>query len=139
MQIRAILIMPHNYLFRITVLVFVFRCSFDTFWCVIYKQDPTLSFILLLLRSNRNSFSTHRPYELDESCALFGNAHFDVLKKTVLYIHNYLEGPNHESVNVIVDSYLQRNDHNILVLDWSQLSNGNYLIDAVPNAKQVLL
>lgn len=131
--------MPHNYLFRITVLVFVFRCSFDTFWCVIYKQDPTLSFILLLLRSNRNSFSTHRPYELDESCALFGNTHFDVLKKTVLYIHNYLEGPNHESVNVIVDSYLQRNDHNILVLDWSQLSNGNYLIDAVPNAKQVLL
>lgn len=81
-----------------------------------------MSFILLLLRSNRNSFSTQRPYELDESCALFGNAHFDVLKKTVLYIHNYLEGPNHESVNVIVDSYLQRNDHNILVLDWFQIS-----------------
>lgn len=128
---------PHNHIFRIAVLVFVFRCSFGAFWCLIYKQDLTLSFILL--RSNRNSFSTHRPYELDESCALFGNSHFDVLKKTVFYIHNYLEGPNHESVNVIVDSYLQRNDHNILVLDWSQLSNGNYLIDAVPNAKQVLL
>lgn len=78
-----------------------------------------------------------RSYELDESCAIFGNAHFDVLKKTVFYIHGYQEGPNDESVNVIVDSYLQRNDHNILVLDWSQLANGNYLIDAVPNAKQV--
>lgn len=89
--------------------------------------------------SDRNLFSMQRPYELDESCAMFGNAHFDVLKKTVLYIHGYQEGPNEESVNVIVDSYLQRNDHNILVLDWSQLANGNYLIDAVPNAKQVFL
>lgn len=49
-----------------------------------------------------------------------------------------MEGPSHESVKVIVDSYLQRNDYNVLVLDWSQLANGNYLIDAVPNAKQVL-
>lgn len=79
-----------------------------------------------------------RSYELDESCAMFGNTNFDALKKTVLYIHGYLEGPEHESVRVIVDAYLQRNDHNILVLDWSQLANGKYLIDVVPNAKQVL-
>lgn len=43
----------------------------------------------------------------------------------------------HESVNVIVDAYLQRNDHNVLALEWSELAAGNYLIDAVPNAKQV--
>lgn len=69
---------------------------------------------------------------------MFGNDHFDILKKTVLYIHGYLEGPDHESVNTIVDAYLERNDHNVLVLNWSQLANGNYFIDAVPNAKQVL-
>lgn len=86
---------------------------------------------------HRNSFSTWRAYELGESCALFGNAHFDILKKTVLYIPGYLEGPKHESVNVIVNAYLQRNDHNVLVLDWSELAKGNYLIEAVPNAKQV--
>lgn len=84
-----------------------------------------------------NSFSTWRAYELGESCALFGNASFDILKKTVLYIPGYLEGPKHESVNVIVNAYLQRNDHNVLVLDWSELAKGNYLIDAVPNAKQL--
>lgn len=104
---------------------------------IIYKTR--FYFVFHFFVRHRNSFATQRPYELDESCAMFGNAHFDVLKKTVFYIHGYLEGPNHESVNIIVDSYLQRNDHNILVLDWSQLSNGNYLIDAVPNAKQVLL
>lgn len=79
-----------------------------------------------------------RSYELDESCAMFGNSNFDILKKTVLYIHGYLEGPEHESVNAIVDAYLRRNEHNVLVIDWSQLAIGNYLIDAVPNAKQVL-
>ncbi|XP_031626943.1 lipase member I-like [Contarinia nasturtii] len=84
-----------------------------------------------------NSFSTQRTYELDESCAMFGNAQFDVLRKTVLYIHSYLEGPEHESVNTIVDAYLQRNDHNVLIMDWSQLAKGNYLIDVVPNAKQL--
>lgn len=79
-----------------------------------------------------------RSYELDESCAMFGNPNFDVSRKTVLYIHGYLEGPEHESVSAIVDAYLQRNDHNVLIVDWSQLALGNYLIDAVPNAKQVL-
>lgn len=98
----------------------------------IYKRD----FILFLLL-HRNSFSTQRPYELDESCAMFGNAHFDTLRKTVLYIHGHSEGSNHESVRVVVDAYLQRNDHNVLVLDWTELASGNYLIDSVPNAKQV--
>lgn len=69
---------------------------------------------------------------------MFGNIHFDILKKTVLYIHGYGEGSKHESVSTIVDAYLQRNDHNILVLDWCELANGNYLVDAVPNVKQVL-
>lgn len=48
-----------------------------------------------------------------------------------------MEGPLQESVNVIVNAYLKRNDHNILVLDWSSLADGNYLLDAVPNAKLV--
>lgn len=102
------------------------------------KTRFSVLFFLFNSLFNRNSFSTQRPYELDESCAMFINdVHFDVLRKTVLYIHSYLEGPNHESVDTIVDAYLHRNDHNVLVLDWSQLANGNYLIDVVPNAKQV--
>lgn len=69
---------------------------------------------------------------------MFGNAQFDVLKKTVLYIHGYGEGSEHESVSAIVNAYLERCDYNILVLEWSELAKGNYLVDAVPNAKQVL-
>lgn len=68
---------------------------------------------------------------------MFKHLHFDKQKPTVLYIHGYVEAPSHESVNVIVQAYLKRNDHNVLILDWSELADGNYLFDAIPNMKQV--
>lgn len=136
--------MPHN-LCRAVVFLFlhIFFHNISVMTLVQFsvdKQDFNRFFPLSLSRKRtytRNSFSTQRSYELNESCALFGNAQFDAMKKTVLYIHGYLEGLMHESVNVIVDAYLQRNDHNVLALEWSELAAGNYLIDAVPNAKQV--
>lgn len=66
-----------------------------------------------------------------------GNEYFDMQRKTMLYIHGYAEESKYESVRAIVDAYLQRTDYNVLALDWSELASGNYLIDAVPNAKQV--
>lgn len=55
----------------------------------------------------------------------------------MLYIHGFADESKYESVRAIVDAYLQRSDYNILVLDWADLAGTNYLIDAVPNAKQV--
>lgn len=55
----------------------------------------------------------------------------------VLYLHGYLESMEVESIQVIADAYLARNDHNILILDWAELADGNYLIDAFPNLKPV--
>lgn len=62
---------------------------------------------------------------------------FDATKKTVLYIHGYLENPEVESIHVIVDAYLTRDDCNIIILDWGLLADGNYMLDAVVNAKQL--
>lgn len=42
-----------------------------------------------------------------------------------------------ESVRVIVTAYLKRNDINIIIFDWGKLADGNYMFDAVVNAKQV--
>lgn len=56
----------------------------------------------------------------------------------MLYIHGYADDSKYDSVREIVDAYLQRDDYNVLVLDWTELASGNYLIDAVPNAKQVI-
>lgn len=59
---------------------------------------------------------------------------FNPEKPTVLYCHGYLEAPPNESIHLIVDSYLQRNDHNVVILDWSRLVTGDYLLTAAPNA-----
>lgn len=55
----------------------------------------------------------------------------------MLYIHGYLENPDVESVHVIVDSYLEKGNINLIILDWGELADGNYTFDAVVNAKQV--
>lgn len=42
-----------------------------------------------------------------------------------------------ESVKVIVDAYLQRNDHNIIILDWTEDAAGSYLLSAIKKMRQV--
>lgn len=65
------------------------------------------------------------------------HSRFDKSKKTVMYFHGYIESMEVESVHVIADAYLKRGDHNIIILDWAQLADGNYLLEAVPNCKKV--
>lgn len=74
---------------------------------------------------------------MHESLAVMSHPKFDHSKKTVLYIHGYVEASSHQSVHVIVDAYLTRDDYNCLVLDWAELADGNFFIDALPNIKQV--
>lgn len=62
---------------------------------------------------------------------------FVASQKTALYIHGYVESTAVESIHVIVDAYQKRGDHNLIVLEWGDLANGNYIFDAVINAKQV--
>lgn len=62
---------------------------------------------------------------------------FDARKKTVMYFHGYIESPEVESVHVIVDAYQKRGDHNLIVLDWTNLADGSYLLEAVPNCLKV--
>ncbi|XP_037928032.1 pancreatic lipase-related protein 3 isoform X3 [Teleopsis dalmanni] len=76
-------------------------------------------------------------YSLNDYSSLLENSNFDKSKNTVLYLHGYLEDPSVESIHVIVDAYMQRDDINLIILDWSELADGNYMFDAVGNAKQL--
>lgn len=76
-------------------------------------------------------------YELDEANDIMGHEKFVATQKTTIYVHGYVESPAVESIHVIVDAYQRRGDHNLIVLDWGELANGNYIFDAVINAKQV--
>jgi predicted alpha/beta-fold hydrolase len=55
----------------------------------------------------------------------------------VLYCHGYTETFNSSSTQTVTEAYIQRNDHNILVVDWSQYSGGNYATEAFPNSYKV--
>uniref|UniRef100_A0A1L8DJ03 Putative vitellogenin n=1 Tax=Nyssomyia neivai TaxID=330878 RepID=A0A1L8DJ03_9DIPT len=81
------------------------------------------------------AFADNKVYELNDTASVLKHPKFDTNKPTVLYIHGYLETMDVESIQVIADAYLARNDHNILILDWAELADGNYLIDAFPNLK----
>ncbi|EDW11824.1 pancreatic triacylglycerol lipase [Drosophila mojavensis] len=76
-------------------------------------------------------------YDLHDSKNLLEDEHLDLNKNTVLYLHGYLEDPDVESIHVIAEAYLERNDTNLIVLDWGELADGNYIFDAVVNAKQL--
>lgn len=110
-------------------------CNFTSLFFLLFIYFHNL--ILISTKLHSKVFDDHTVYPLHESLAIMTHAKFDQKKKTVLYIHGYVEQPSHQSIHVIVDAYLQRDDYNILVLDWSDLADGNFFVDAVPNIKQV--
>lgn len=76
-------------------------------------------------------------YNIDDFQSIIEDPKFDKSQSTVLYLHGYLEDPDVESVHVIVDAYLERKNVNLIVLDWGELADGNYMFDAVVNIKQL--
>lgn len=76
-------------------------------------------------------------YELDQANEIMRHEKFVDTQKTAIYVHGYVESMAVESIHVIVDAYQKRGDHNLIILDWGELANGNYIFDAVINAKQV--
>uniref|UniRef100_A0A1B6CJQ3 Lipase domain-containing protein n=1 Tax=Clastoptera arizonana TaxID=38151 RepID=A0A1B6CJQ3_9HEMI len=49
--------------------------------------------------------------------------YFSMKAPTAVYIHGYIETSSSLSVRTVVDAYLQRGDHNIIVVDWGVLAN----------------
>ncbi|XP_043267321.1 lipase member H-like [Venturia canescens] len=51
----------------------------------------------------------------------------NVDKPMVVYVHGFTESVNSTSVQTIVEAYLNRSDHNILVVDWNIIARENYI------------
>lgn len=65
------------------------------------------------------------------------DAKFDSNRTTAFYIHGYLQNLEMDDIRAIVDAYNTRNEHNLIVYDWSQAAGGDYLTNAVPNSVSV--
>ncbi|XP_075984967.1 pancreatic lipase-related protein 2-like [Anticarsia gemmatalis] len=55
---------------------------------------------------------------------------FDVNRPTVVYAHGYVEKVTDESVATVVSAYLRVGGYNLLVVDWSNIAFGNYIVVA---------
>lgn len=70
------------------------------------------------------NYFDHRIYDYNELDDILQHANYNASQTTVLYIHGYLESPESDSVRLIVNAYHTRNEHNLIVLDWSDAAYG---------------
>ncbi|XP_050664990.1 pancreatic lipase-related protein 2-like [Leptidea sinapis] len=75
---------------------------------------------------------------LSQAERLFTINGFNKSGPTVLYMHGFIETAQQESIQVIVNAYLEaRPDVNVILLDWSNMAHGSYLVNAARNTKKV--
>lgn len=83
------------------------------------------------------NYFDHKIFNYNEVEAIIQDDKFDANRTTILYIHGYNENMGSDTIHRIVNAFLTRKEHNIIVLDWSDAASGNYFINAVPNALTV--
>ncbi|KAG5684757.1 hypothetical protein PVAND_013971 [Polypedilum vanderplanki] len=72
-------------------------------------------------------------YHISEVSTILFHPAYDHNKKTIFYIYGFREYRTINTVKKIISAYQHRGDHNILLLDWEQIANGNYILNAFPN------
>lgn len=65
------------------------------------------------------------------------NWNFDNTKPTMMYSYGFTESYNSRSTQTVLEAYLDRGDHNIVVTDWQPYNSGNYLLEAIRNSYRV--
>ncbi|XP_028167635.1 pancreatic triacylglycerol lipase-like isoform X1 [Ostrinia furnacalis] len=87
---------------------------------------------------NGTSTEDYVDMPLSQASRLVDIKGFDKNSPTVLYIHGFIETAQQESIQVVVNAYLEsRPGTNVILLDWSNMSHGSYLLNAARNTKKV--
>lgn len=86
----------------------------------------------------RSNYEDHNIYEVREPLDLLKDLHFDPNLPTVIYAFGWTENPQSGSTRTIINSYIERGDWNVILLDWQTLARPFYPI-AARNVRQVSL
>lgn len=100
------------------------------------SRDPTDSTKLYFFYGP--NYFDHKIFNYNELQNILNDEKFDSSRSTMLYLHGYAESMASDSVHRIVNAYILRKEHNIIILDWSDAASGNYFVSAVPNAITVI-
>lgn len=121
---------------------FLSHCTnfFFFIWSAVFFMlvvKSTTSFFYSFFLSFSESSNVYTEFDLYEAPKLLQHPSFDTNHMTIIYIHGWNEKMNEaKTLLVIVQSYLTRRNHNILVLNYETLSKKFYSI-VVDNAKEV--
>ncbi|KAJ0175716.1 hypothetical protein K1T71_008875 [Dendrolimus kikuchii] len=87
---------------------------------------------------NGNTIEDYVDIPLNQAEQLIDVKGFDKDRPVVFYIHGFIEIAQQESIQVVVSSYLEaRPDTNVVLIDWSNMAHGSYLMNAARNTKKV--
>lgn len=76
----------------------------------------------------RKTPQNHTSYYFNELDSLLKHKKFQLNRKTVFYIHGWAESFESEYVHLVSKAYIERNDHNIVIVDWGQYAVGEYFL-----------
>lgn len=82
-----------------------------------------------------NSSKIYTRFYIDELSDLIAHEKFNINRKTVLYVHGWIDDYDSEGSQLVTESYINRNDHNILFVDWGQYSVTELLITVLQCTK----
>lgn len=103
-------------MFLVSSIQFLFRFGWQLIFCTLYSGGLD---------------TRYNEYDVEEASEL----NLDASKSTVVYVHGWNENVNNsETLPKIVNSFLQRNEHNVCVLDFKDLAESYYkiMVDNVP-------
>lgn len=72
---------------------------------------------------------------MNDLSSLLKHKKFQLNRKTVFYIHGWAESFESEYVYLVTRAYIERNDHNIVIVDWGHYSVGGYFSTIPKNTK----
>ncbi|CRL01706.1 CLUMA_CG014922, isoform A [Clunio marinus] len=75
--------------------------------------------------------------ELNETEKLLTHPGYDNNKPTVVYVYGFNEKFKSKSTQTLVESYIERGDHNILVVEWAKYNRGSYPYFVIPNTQKI--
>lgn len=76
---------------------------------------------------------------LNETDKIIANPQLKRFKNTVIYSFGWMENYSVEGTQLIVNAFLRTRRYNVLVLDWSDYSQGDYLKEVAQKSMEVIL
>lgn len=107
-----------------------FAASENNLSAIIDPED-----IELILINKYNEKSTQ--YNLKNAVNILKDPNFYGERETVFFTFGFNDDQDSISTSVMTEAFSERDDYNLIILDYGKFSGGNFFFDALPNSVKV--